>query len=102
MDAFHENDFSEGWGLGGEYSKIQRSIVENLFRPGEKSIRTVCPECCSNHERKAGMIDLRILGEKEEEEELRYISENYPFALVDALDKLAASDLKMNENGVIQ
>jgi hypothetical protein len=102
MDAFRDRDFSKGWGLGGEYSKIQRSVAENMFRAPGTTIGIVCPHCCSEHERKAGQIEVKVIGQEEKEEELEYISENYPHALEDALGKLFNSGLEMDENGRIK
>jgi hypothetical protein len=82
-----------------EWHKIFRSIHENLFRPEDRLINTVCPNCCSEHERKSGNIETSLEGRKTDEQMLEKLSERYGLHFEQALKKLFLVGKKVGSTG---
>jgi len=101
LKEFSQNQENYGGFVSGAWHKIIRSIHENLFRPRDRLIGTVCPNCCGEHERKSGNIKTSLEARKTDEKMLERLAENHGLYFEQALKKLWHVGKEINHDGEV-
>ena len=70
LQEFEDNYGEYDGYVTGDWTKIVKAIIENLFRPGDRLQSTVCPEC-STEGLQAGQINVETVGSTTDENFLK-------------------------------